>query len=1295
MQKRTSARLTLLALALVIAAPLAARALEPVSASALAAVRSQETLRASQALARLQAQRSSLGLNARHDFTLKNTHSDRFGRSHVRVQQQYQGVPVWGGQAVLHLSETGQELERTDALKRDIGIETTPMLSVSEALAVAHATLAPKGGYAKPPTAALVIYPVIAQTLRPGAEGQINAQDLQPRVARYALAYHVHAELRNRLDPISHMNYLVDASTGAVLKQWNALRTEAAVGTGASQYNGTVQLNTNRIADGQYELRDLTRGSLPNPWTGEVGNSVHDMNHAYYLDPSQAIYTDADNSWGDGGNYIEGPGELGTTSANGQTAAVDAGFGLQATWDYFLKVHGRNGIDGAGTSTTLQMHFADAYDNAFWDDACFCMTFGDGDSWTTVTSIDLIGHEMSHGLNATTAALNYVGESGALDEADSDIHGTMVEFYARGGSGSLIGNTGGNWTFAEQLSPKHMRYLYRPDLDGTSPNYWYPNLGDLDVHYSSGPMNRAFYFLSQGATVSGDTSTQVNLPMLGIGNANFLPSGMAGVGNEVAAAIWYRALTAYMTMTTDYLGARHAAERAAVDLYGADSPALQAVQNAFAGINVGLPAGAVLDTVAPVATARVLGGPSGSLTLNAIATDNIAVTQVVFYVDGRYAGLGTLAAGSHSLAINSDIFLNGTHSLEARAYDGAGNLGRSEAVLFSTGNPLFHPLFNGDFEQRFMGWLNYEAKLSTTTTAGGSYALLLGGGANLIAQCYQEGLAIPAGCTSLTIGFDVRLETANPTAGNQSPMLISLTDSPATALKQYGEVASFNPGDIPANTWVHKSYLLDRTHFKSFDSLAGQGRQVSLLFDVRTGVDPTSWLIDNITFEAAVPISDVVAPVVGAATVTRAGTVYRFEVTATDAVAVARVDFYVDGTKVAQTSQWPYQATLDSTRLGQGSHRLEAWVFDLAGNVAKSAAVPFTQADPVPADTQAEQEGNDTVAMANALLPGMHRFQGSLPTLQDVDHYRITIAPGQTLGLAMTGPEFINSDLTLLSASGTVIAKSATATSTEHLTYTNPGAGPIQVYARVVPFAIPSTLPYFLTPTLYLAPQVTARLGGVGPELVLEADATAAAGALAQVEFYVDEVLCGTVSTPPYALKFNASTLVDGNHRFIAKAHDLAGNSASSAPVSFSTPFAPVAPIQAASTLTRDAVGQVASTVNQPGSSYLWSIEGGVITAGADGAVVTFSAGTGASLTLALAVTSPAGQVATASKVIALVPGNFDLDGDVAVDPLDLAVFVPALGTQRGDLGYNLRADLNGDGQVAEADIKIFLTGLN
>jgi len=786
------------------------------AAGSLSARLPQESLRGEAAAQRLLASRAQLGLDADHAFLLRDTHSDQLGQTHAHFQQIYKGVKVWGGDAITHLGKNGAELPLTNALLKGIQLNVTPALGAAEALAVAQQDLAPKGAFAYAPTTELVVYPEMTEVVRRAgkAAADLNAEDMSRQVLRYTLAYHVHTELENELDGIKHTDYLVNAHTGAILKTWNTLHTTAATGTGNSQYNGVVSLPTNYTGT-TYELRDTTRGT-----SGSFGNNVvTNMAHAATTSTATGtLYTDADNTWGDGANYVEGSS---TTAANGETAAVDAMFGMIKSWDYYKNVHTRNGIDGAGTATYSRVHISNSYDNAFWSDSCFCMTYGDGSSFTTLTALDVAGHEMSHGVCARTANLTYSGESGGLNESNSDIFGTMIEFYARGGSGSTIGDTGGNWTIGEQLATNPLRWMYKPSLDGSSPDAWSSTIGSLDVHYSSGPMNRCYYFLSKGATTTGNTST------------TYLPSGMTGIGNDAAARIWFRALSVYMTSSTNYAGARTAAISAAKDLYGAGSAQEQAVWNAFHGINVGAAWTSSTDTTAPTVSATE-SGTSGTITFSATASDNVGVSKVEFYVDGVLKGTDTTSP--YSMTLDSTTLTNATHSLVAKAYDAAGNVGTSTTVSFTVSNATSGAelILNGGFESGATSWTQTTGVIGTFTgepAHTGSYdAWMCGYGSAHTDYVYQQ-IAIPTTATG-TLTFWLHIDTAETTTTTAyDTMKVQVLNTSGTVLATLATYSNLNKSTGYTQQSLSLSAYKGQTVRLRFYSVEDSSLQTSFVID--------------------------------------------------------------------------------------------------------------------------------------------------------------------------------------------------------------------------------------------------------------------------------------------------------------------------------------------------------------------------------------------------------------------------------------------------------------------------------
>ena len=253
---------------------------------------------------------------------------------------------------------------------------------------------------------------------------------------------------------------------------------------------------------------------------------------------------------------------------------MDAQYGTNETWDYYKQVHGRNGIFGTGKGSFNRVHYGKNYVNAFWDGTK--MTYGDGDgtSYGPLTSLDVAGHEMSHGVTENSAGLTYSGESGGLNESTSDIFGTSVEFFAANA------NDPGDYLIGEEFDlAKHQgfRRMDKPSSDGSSADCWSATVGQLDVHYSSGVGNHFFYLLSEGSGAKTLNGVSYSSP-----TCNGAPA-VTGIGHDAAAKIWYRALTVYMTSNTDYHGARTASLNAAQDLYGAGSTQYAAVNAAWAG----------------------------------------------------------------------------------------------------------------------------------------------------------------------------------------------------------------------------------------------------------------------------------------------------------------------------------------------------------------------------------------------------------------------------------------------------------------------------------------------------------------------------------------------------------------------------------------------------------------------------------------------------------------------------------------------------------------------------------------
>uniref|UniRef100_A0AAU3GW91 Neutral metalloproteinase n=1 Tax=Streptomyces sp. NBC_01401 TaxID=2903854 RepID=A0AAU3GW91_9ACTN len=476
-----------------------------------------------------------LGLGATEKLVVRDVVKDVDGTTHTRYERTLDGLPVLGGDLVVSESKSGT----TEAVTKASKATGAQLKAVGTTADIAPATAEKQAlGAAR-------------------ADGSKSTEASKaPRKVVWAasgtpqLAYEtVVGGLQHDGTP-NELHVITDATSGAKLYEWQAIEN----GIGNTQYNGQVTLDTSGSGS-SYNLTDTTRG----------GHKTYNLNNG--TSGTGTLFSGTDDVWGDG------------TASNPETAAADAHYGAAETWDFYKNVMGRTGIKGDGVGAYSRVHYGNSYVNAFWTDSCFCMTYGDGSgNAAPLTSLDVAAHEMSHGVTSNTAGLNYSGESGGLNEATSDIFATGVEFY------SDTADDPGDYLIGEKIDINGdgtpLRYQDKPSRDGASKDSWYSGIGNVDVHYSSGPANHFFYLLSEGSgakTVNGvayDSPTADGLPV-------------TGIGRDKALQIWFKALTTKFTSTTNYAAARTGTLAVAGELYGTTSAEYTAVADAWAGIAVG------------------------------------------------------------------------------------------------------------------------------------------------------------------------------------------------------------------------------------------------------------------------------------------------------------------------------------------------------------------------------------------------------------------------------------------------------------------------------------------------------------------------------------------------------------------------------------------------------------------------------------------------------------------------------------------------------------------------------------
>ncbi|PEP54491.1 M4 family metallopeptidase [Bacillus pseudomycoides] len=470
--------------------------------------------------------------SAKESFTVKKQEQDQLGSKVVRLQQTYNGVPVWGSTQVAHVNNKGVLTVFSGTVIPDLDQklqQPNKKVSSEEAVSIAEKELGLTPNYTVKPTSEFVVY---------------------TKDDTVTYAYHVHLGYLSP-QPESH-DYFVEAATGKVLDHIEVLHAvqspksltgTATTGTGKDSFGNTKNLNLLK-SNNAYYLVDTTRGQ--GIYTYDAQNQGNDDDTSFL---PGVLLSNTTNSF---------------TSKNAQ-AAVDAHAYAGVVYDYYKKVQGRNSYDGNGSKIISSVHFGQQYGNAFWSPELKQMVYGDGDGSTRpfTAAIDAIGHELTHAVTETSSNLVYQDESGALNESMSDIFGTLIEYYKGTNPDYLIGED----LFFQ--SGQALRSMSDPtqygDPDHYSKRYTGSNQSKL-VHTNSGIINKAAYLIAEGGTHYGVT--------------------VSGIGKEKMGKVFYRANTQYLTESATFSQARQATLQSAADLYGAQSPEVTSVKKAFDAIGV-------------------------------------------------------------------------------------------------------------------------------------------------------------------------------------------------------------------------------------------------------------------------------------------------------------------------------------------------------------------------------------------------------------------------------------------------------------------------------------------------------------------------------------------------------------------------------------------------------------------------------------------------------------------------------------------------------------------------------------
>lgn len=562
-----------------------------------------------EALKFLDENKELFGLSGTNNLKMLETSKDSLGYTRVKFAQLIDGEEVKDREVSVYFDNTGVVSNVVGNLETD-ALKVTKLggkeLTADEAVKLAASKFNFKELRKSPETQKLIM----VEDGKAYQVFKVNIQYNEPEIGNW--------------------DVYVEAFSGNILKQESRIRMDGAVtGTGTAVDGSAKSLNL-YLSGSTYQLKDITK-----PMTGQI-----------------LTYT-ANNRQTQPGTLITS-----TSATINDKAGVSAHYFAGVVYDFYNNLFSRNSIDSAGMSIISTAHYGSNYNNAFWDGTQ--MVYGDGDGSTFIPlsgDLDVVGHEMTHGVTERTSNLNYSNESGALNESMSDVFGVLIETYDKynvrnGGTWSF--NSGdwlvGDEVYTPSVAGDALRSLENPTLFNQPDNmsgYVNTTSDNGGVHTNSGIPNKAAYLVANS------------------------------VGLEKTAQIYYRALTTYFTPTTDFAGARDGLVQAATDLFGAGSPEATAVGNAYT--SVGIAATQTLqDSFEPNNSAAAAYSIASGTIYNAL----IASASDVDYYKVNKTSSGYITISLTNLPKDYDVYLiNSSGNTVAKSVNAGTS---SEAISYRT-----------------------------------------------------------------------------------------------------------------------------------------------------------------------------------------------------------------------------------------------------------------------------------------------------------------------------------------------------------------------------------------------------------------------------------------------------------------------------------------------------------------------------------------------------------------------------------------------------------------------------------
>jgi len=481
--------------------------------------------------------------NDEDKLVLLQLKEDQLRSQHYRYQQFHSGVKVEGSQFILHVGNDGK-IVANGKLVKEITAPSQFQLSEEIALNKALEYIGASEYYWDNAYMEGLIKRIKndeSASFYPTGELVYAEKEYSQDGSKYTLnwKFDIYAKGDKKREHV-----FVNAMNGSISFTLSGIHETESEGTAVTRYHGEQQIITDSTgsSDQDFILHDSSRGG---------GVTTYNMQEE--TDYELAVdFTDEDNYWDNANVAMD-------------EAAGDTHWSMEMTYDYFLSLHGRDSYDDLGSEMISFIHYDEGYFNAFWNG--LFMTYGDGNS-NPLTSIDVVGHEFTHGVTGNSAGLIYYSESGALNESFSDIFGTAIEFFAIPDSADwLLGLE--NFNFRNLADPNSFG---DPDTY-LGDNWVYGEQDNQGVHTNSSVMNKWFYLLSEG----------------GIGETDFGDAyDVEGITIIKASTIAYRNLSVYLTQSSTYADARIGAIQSAEDLFGSCSNEVLQTIKAWHAVGLGV-----------------------------------------------------------------------------------------------------------------------------------------------------------------------------------------------------------------------------------------------------------------------------------------------------------------------------------------------------------------------------------------------------------------------------------------------------------------------------------------------------------------------------------------------------------------------------------------------------------------------------------------------------------------------------------------------------------------------------------